>query len=216
MRIPWLRFPIAVIYRLGILAVWIFVRRPWKLVIAAAGFAAVLGWWFTKQPSNNRDWQPDVAVLPYADINSNEVTIHNIRNCDYRTETDFEVHHYDRTFRLDQLRTLDLYLVTGVHRTSRTRWSVSVSTGGDYVCCSIQKYKEKGEDYSTVKGLFRRFELTSIIADERDLVRLRTANPRRGEEVCLYRLKATPEQAADFSSTICAASMNCMRTREME
>ena len=194
LRIPWLRLPLAVIYGLGMLAVWIFVPRPWKLVVTAAGFVTVLSWWFTLQPSNDRDWQPDVAVLPYADINSNEVTIHNIRNCDYRTETDFEVHHYDRTFFLDQLRTMDLYLVTwGSPHIAHTMVSFGF-TNGDQVCCSIETRKEKGEDYSAVKGLFRRFELTCIIADERDLVRLRT-NYRQGEEVCLYRLKATPEQA---------------------
>ena len=194
LRIPWLRLPLAMIYGLGMLAVWIFVRRPWKLVATGAGFAIVLAWWFTLQPSNDRDWQPDVAILPYADINGNEVTIHNIRNCDYRTETDFDVQHYDRTFDLDQLRTLDLYLVTwGSPHIAHTMVSFGF-TNGDHVCCSIETRKEKGEDYSAVKGLFRRFELTYVIADERDLVRLRT-NYRAGEEVCLYRLQATPEEA---------------------
>ena len=145
------------------------------------------------QPSNNRDWQPDVAVLPYADITGNQVTIHNIRNCDYRTETDFDVHHYDRTFDLDALRTVDLYLVTwGSPHIAHTMVSFGF-TNGDYVCFSIETRKEKGEDYSAVKGLFRQFELTYIVADERDLVRLRT-NYRQGEEACLYRLQVTPEQ----------------------
>src|SRR5450432_655423 len=97
-RIPWLRLPLAAVYGLGILAVWIFVRRPWKLAVTVAGFAVVLTWWFSLQPSNNRDWLPDVAVLPFADITGTQITIHNIRNCDYRTETDFTVQHYDKTF----------------------------------------------------------------------------------------------------------------------
>jgi hypothetical protein len=41
--------------------------------------------------------------------------------------------------------------------------------------------------------LFRQFELTYVIADERDLVRLRT-NYRKDEAVCLYRLRVTPAQ----------------------
>src|SRR5437868_2119355 len=80
-RIPWLQLPLALIYGLGMLAVWIFVRRPWKIIFTAAGFLVVVGWWFSLQPSNNRDWLPDVAVLPFADITGNQVTIHNIRNC---------------------------------------------------------------------------------------------------------------------------------------
>ena len=193
-RISWLRLPLAVVYGLGILTVWIFVRRPWKMIVTAAGFVIVVTWWFSLQPSNNRDWLPDVAVLPYADINGDQVVVHNIRNCDYRTETDFSVQHYDKTCDLAALRSADLYLVTwGSPHIAHTMVSFGF-TNGDYVCFSIETRKEKGEDYSAVKGLFRQFELTYIIADERDLVRLRT-NYRKDEEVNLYRLQATPAQA---------------------
>jgi len=192
-RISWLRAPLAMIYGLGMLAVWIWVRRPWKALITAAGFAIVLAWWFSLKPSNDRDWQPDVAVLPYADIAGNQVIIHNIRNCDYQTETNFEVHYYDRTFNLDALRTVDMYLVTwGSPNIAHTMVSFGF-TNGDYVCFSIETRKEKGEDYSAVKGMFRQFELTCIVADERDLVRLRT-NYRHDEEACLYRLRVKPAQ----------------------
>jgi hypothetical protein len=193
-RISWLRLPLAIIYGLGLLAVWVWVRRPWKALLTAGGFLLVLGWWLSLKPSNDRDWQPDVALLPYADIAGNQVTIHNIRNCDYRTETNFDVQHYDRIFNLDALRTVDLYLVTwGSPHIAHTMVSFGF-TNGDYVCFSIETRKQKGESYSAVKGLFRQFELTYIIADERDLVRLRT-NYRPGEEACLYRLRATPEQS---------------------
>ena len=192
-RSSWLRIPFAAVYTLGMLTVWIWIRRPWKMVVTAAGFFAVLAWWFSLQPSNNRDWLPDSAVLPYADITGNRVVIHNIRNCDYRTETDYDVHYYDRTFDLDQFRTVDLYLVTwGSPDIAHTMVSFGFASG-DHVCFSIETRKEKGEDYSALKGFFRQFELTYIIADERDVVRLRT-NYRQGEEVCLYRLQATPAQ----------------------
>src|SRR5450432_2306955 len=111
-RISWLRLPLTMVYGLGILAVWILVRRPWKMVVTAAGFVVVLAWWFSLQPSNNRDWLPDVAVLPYADISGYRVAIHNIRNCGYRTDTDYRGQHCDKTFDLDQLRAVDVYLVT--------------------------------------------------------------------------------------------------------
>lgn len=192
-RIPWLYIPLAVIYGLGILAVWVFVRRPWKMVITLAGFTIVLTWWLSLQPSNHRDWQPDVAMLPYAEIHGNQITIHNIRDCDYRTETDYDVHHYDKTFDLDQLRAVDLFLVTwGSPDIAHTMVSFGFANG-QYVCFSIETRKEKGEEYSALKGFFRQYELTYVIADEHDLVRLRT-NYRQGEEVCLYRLQATLEQ----------------------
>ena len=193
-----LRLPLAVAYSFVVLAVWVFVKRFWrKAGLTVVGGLMVLAWWFTLRPSNDRDWQPDVAVLPYADIDGNKVTIHNIRNCDYRTETDFDVRHYDKTFDLGKIRTADLYMVYwGSPYMAHTMVSFGFE-GGDYVCLSIETRKQKGQGYSAIKGLFRQFELTYVIADERDVVRLRT-NYRQGEEAYLFRLRGSPEQARKF------------------
>jgi hypothetical protein len=194
-RVAWLRAPLAAAYVLAVAAVWILVkRRRLKTGLTAGGFVLVLAWWSTLRPSNDRDWQPDVAVLAYADINGNQAMVHNIRNCDYRTETDFDVRYYDKTVDLDQIRTVDLFLVYwGSPLIAHTMVSFGFE-GGDYLCFSIETRKEKGEAYSAVKGLFRQFELVYVLADERDLVRLRT-NYRQGEDAYLFRLKGSPEQA---------------------
>jgi hypothetical protein len=165
-------------------------RRRGRLLFLLI-FGVLLAWWLVIPPSNGRDWQPDVAILPYADVEGNKVTIHNIRNCDYRSETDFDVHHYDRTYDLDKLRTADLFLVYwGSPMIAHTMISFGFE-GGDYLCVSIETRKEKGEDYSAVKGFFKQYELVYVVADERDLVRLRTNY--RGEDVYLYRLHPAPE-----------------------
>jgi 4-amino-4-deoxy-L-arabinose transferase-like glycosyltransferase len=53
-------------------------------------FVAILGWWLLAiQPSNDRHWQPDLALLPYATFDGDKVTMHNVRNFDYRDEFDF-------------------------------------------------------------------------------------------------------------------------------
>src|SRR5262249_38993783 len=62
--------------------------RPWPLALFAGALIAFAIRWHGVQPSNDRDWQPDVAVLPYATFDGDLVTIHNVRNFDYRTETD--------------------------------------------------------------------------------------------------------------------------------
>lgn len=198
-RVPWMNAPLAGIYLLAVLAFWIFYAKRPRIAIGltAAAFALVLGWWLTLRPSNERDWRPDIAVLPYADVNGNMVTIHNIRNCDYRTETDYDVLHYDRTVDLDQLRTVDLYMVYwGSPLIAHTMMSFGF-TDGEHICFSIETRNQKGQDYSAVKGLFRQFELTLVIADERDLVRLRT-NYRKGEEVYIYRLRASPDRIREL------------------
>lgn len=193
-RVPWLRVPLAAAYGLSVVATWIWVRRPWKAWATAAAFALVLSWWLSLQPSNDRAWVPDRAVLPYADIEGSSIKVHNIRNCDYRTETDYTVRHYDRTFDLDALRTVDLYVVHwGSPWIAHTMISFGFEDGGQ-LCFSIETRNEMNETYSALAGFFRQFEITYVVADERDVVRLRT-NCRQGEDVYLYRTRMQPDRA---------------------
>lgn len=158
-----------------------------------AAFAVVLAWWLLMPPSNNRNWQPDVALLPWADIQGTRVIIHNIRNCDYRSETDYTVRHYDRTFDLAKLKSVDVFLVYwGSPYIAHTMLSFGFE-GEDFVCFSIETRMEIGEAYSTIKGFFRQYEQTYVVAAERDLIGLRTNY--RGEQVYLYRLNATEDFA---------------------
>lgn len=157
-------------------------------------FAPVLAWWRFTPASNDRDWQPDLAKLASADITGDTVVIHNIRNCDYRSETDFIVRHYDKTFDLGSLRKMDLFLVDwGLPHMAHAMLSFGFD-GDEYVCFSIEARKKKGEKYSAVRGFFRQYELIYVVSDERDVIRLRT-NHRIREDVYLYRLKASPELA---------------------
>jgi hypothetical protein len=168
-------------------------RRAWAafLVLFAMVIAA---WWLLIPPSNHRNWQPDVTVLPYAEIKDNLITVHNIRNVDYRTETDYSVHHYDRTFDLTKLQSVDLFLVYwGSPSIAHTMMSFGFKDGS-HLGISIETRKELGEEYSAIKGFFKQFELTYVVADERDIVRLRT-NYRTGEDVYLYRFNVSMDVA---------------------
>jgi hypothetical protein len=184
----WLRLAAALAFLAATVAWFIFLPLRRACLVFLATWIAVVAWFLLIPPSNTRDWQPDVAVLPYADIGTQQVTIHNIRNCDYRSETDYTVRHYDKTFDLTKLESVDLYVVHwGSPLIAHTMMSFGFSDGAQ-VCFSIEARKEKGEAYSAIKGFFRQFELIYVVGDERDLVRLRTNY--RGEEVHLYRLKS--------------------------
>ncbi len=171
-----------------------FRGRGKGIVICLAGFALVLAWWLTLKPSNDRAWQPDVAQTAWAEIDGDHVTIHNIRNCDYRTEGDYTPHWETRSYDLSQIRGMDIFL---------TYWGspwiahpiVSFQFGdNDYIAMSIETRKEVGEQYSAIRGFFRYYELIYTVSDERDVVRLRT-NYRKGEETYLFHTRATPEHA---------------------
>jgi len=172
----------------------IFVRR-WRWPAIGAYAVLCLGLavlWSSLEPTNDRDWQTDLAVLAYATVDGDKVTVHNIRNFDYRSETDYTPAYYDKTFDLRDLRSLDI--VTS-YWTGPAIAHVFVSfgfAGDDYLAISIEVRKPKGEGYSTLKGFFRQYELIYVVADERDVIRLRT-NYRRDppEDVYVYRTNSS-------------------------
>ncbi len=179
----------------AMLAVLAFVR-PWRRALGIFGtwFLLVLGWWLTVQPRNDRHWQPDVEQLAWAEINSDEVTLHNVRNMDYRTETDFTPRWDTRTVKLSRITGVDLFV-----NYWGSPWMAHPIASFQFadappVCFSIETRKEVGESYSAIGGLYRQYELIYIAADERDVIRLRT-NYRSGEESYLYRSNITPDQA---------------------
>jgi len=107
-----LRQGLAAGFALATILAFIFLPNRKRTLIGFLGvFAVIVAWWLTIPASNDRKWQRDVAVLPYATVQGGQVTIHNIRNLNYRTETDFDVRYYDKTFDLNRLDSVDLIAV---------------------------------------------------------------------------------------------------------
>lgn len=180
------------VFVLGSLAA--FVRlRPFRRALAvwSVGFLAIVVWWYTLQPSNDRDWQPDVAKLAWGEVQGDRLTVHNVRDFDYRSETDFTPRYEDRTYDLSKLRGVDIFMsYWGSPAIAHTIMSWEFE-GSRPLAISIETRKSKGQEYSAIKGFFRHYEIIYVAADERDIVRLRTNY--RGEDVYLYRLNVTPE-----------------------
>jgi hypothetical protein len=145
-------------------------------------------------PSNSRDWSPDLAVLPYAEFSGNSVIVHNIRNCAYASDEDYVVNHYDQTFDLREVETVDFLVVPFEDMPSLAHTMLSFGfSNGDHLGVSVEARLEQGERYSPVLGGLRQYELTYVVADERDLIVRRTKH--RDVDVYLYRTVATPEQS---------------------
>jgi hypothetical protein len=180
---------IMVLYVIAHVAVIILAPKRRVIVLGFLVFLIPLASFFFMQPSNDRNWQPDVALTPYAEINGNKIAVHNVRNCEYITETDYVTKYETRTYDLSKLRSVDVMLTDwGLKYIAHTMVSFGFE-GDQYLCFSIETRKETGEDYSALKGFFRQYELIYIAADERDLVGLRTKF-RKGEDVYLYRLRS--------------------------
>jgi Domain of unknown function (DUF4105) len=162
------------------------------------------------KPTNNRAWQPDVAQTAWAEINGDEFTIHNVRNCDYRTKTDFTPLWETRTVRLSQITGMDVAInYWGSPWIAHPIVSFQFSHGLP-LCFSIETRKTVGQQYSTLEGFYRQYTLIYVVAEERDCIRLRT-NYRR-EDVYLYHTLASPAQAQErfreYISTVNALHEN--------
>jgi hypothetical protein len=176
------------------LAIVAAVRTNARAALGLAALAAVVfAWWGSLAPSNSRDWQPDVARQPTAVIEGDLVTVKNVRNFRYRSETDYDERWEERQLDLSKLSGADVFFShwgSPVIAHTIMSWSFS---DGQHLAVSIETRKEKGEQYSAVAGFFRQYELIYIAADEADVVKLRTNF--RNEEVYLYRLRVPKARA---------------------
>ena len=168
--------------------------RQWlALAFYAAAFALFLTWWATITPTNDRNWAPDVARTVTATIDGDRLVVSNVRNFNWRSDTDFDQRWEQRTYDLSHVTDVDLIMS---YWAGEAIAHTIVSFGfddGPRLAFSIETRKESHEGYSSIAGFFKQYELAMVAADERDVVRVRSNV--RGEDVRIYRLRMTPANA---------------------
>jgi hypothetical protein len=123
------------------------------------------------RPSNNRDWSPDTERTASAVFIDNSVKIRNVRNAQYRSTTDFDVHWEDRTYDLQKLESVWFIVEPFSDWRGPAHTFLSFGFGNsEYIAISVEIRKEKGESFSPVAGLLRQYELIYVVGDERDLI----------------------------------------------
>ena len=177
----WAAFSLA-----SLTALWHSLFVPGILGFGAA-FGALLIWWHRLGASNDRVWADDVAEMTTGTVEGSRVSLHNVRNFDWRTDTDYTQRWESRSYDLQRLDSVDMIL---------SYWSIKaiahvlISFGfnnGDHVVFSVEIRRKKGDRFSEIGGFFKEFELSVIAADERDVIRVRTNV--RGEDDYLYRIR---------------------------
>ena len=158
-------------------------------------FALLLGWWVRIEPSDTRAWADDVLRHLQAQRQGDVLTLSNVRNFDWRSDTDYTPRWETRSYDLSRLRSVDMavsYWMGPAIAHTLVSFGFDDGRGGiEQLAFSIEIRKEKGEEFSAIAGFFKRFELSLVAADERDILRVRTNV--RGEDVFLYRVKMAPE-----------------------
>ncbi len=128
-------------------------------------------------------------MLPTAEFDDNLVTVHNIRNTEYRTADDYTVRHYDKTFDLEKLDSVDFIMVpfNDVPGGAHTFLSFGFD-GKDFVAISVEVRRKPGEDFAPIKSMIEPTEIMYVVGDERDLIQLRTIHWL--SDVYMYRAQA--------------------------
>ena len=175
----------------GIWALW-FRRTLRSMGVFAALFLGVVVWFSSIQPSHDRPWRPEVALMPRAFIDGDRVRITGVRNFEYRSRDDFTVRYEEREVSLSHLNSLDFYVSYFWPESPVAHTFVSfVFDNAPPISISIETRPEIGEGFDPLPSLFKQFELIYVVGDERDLVRVRTNY--RNEDVFLYRIRTSPE-----------------------
>ena len=196
-------------------------RSRWSAGLLA-GYTSIwligLGWFFSIEAKFDRNWQPDVSeVVSYTrDANDpNLITFTNVRNFDWQAPRDDggEISSNSRW----ETRTVDMSKLAGVD-IFNSYWMgpliahtlVSFRFKDDRpLAFSFEIRKEGDETFSALAGFFRRFELSLIAAEERDIIYTRTN--ARGEQVYLFpvsHLQQSEVQSLFESYLIAADDLN--------
>lgn len=171
-----------------------------RLILVAASLVALAGlvWFATRRPTNERAWGADHAVLPRATFDGSQVRIVGVRNFRYGADGTVEPGYEERTYDLDRLESVWFVLVPfSVRWRAPAHSFVSFGFGdSQFVGISVEARREADEDYGVVAGLFRRYELVYVTADERDLLLRRVLQDRN--DVYVYPVNASREKAREL------------------
>jgi len=194
-NLPWAGARLALAGAFAVFAIWGFwlSRRRHMPVAVVVLFLAVVAWWISIAPSHDREWRPEVAVMPRAIIDGDRVRLTGVRNFDYRTRNDFTVRYEEREVLLSHLTGLDFYVSYFSEGPIGHTFLSFIFDNAPPLSISIETRPEVGEGFAPVASLFKQFELIYVVGDERDIVGVRT-NHRR-EAVYLYRLNTSADDA---------------------
>ncbi|MEG0131537.1 MAG: DUF4105 domain-containing protein [Acinetobacter sp.] len=197
----WYQQPFGNIFSRVIIAIWVLfalsligfyinghiVSRRTDILLYGFVFACALLWYFSLEARQDRDWNPEVAKQLHYEKQGDMVTLHNVRNFNWRSNEDYDIHWESRTVDLNKITGLNVIASYWMGpKIAHTLVSFDFADQESLVF-SIEIRKEKNEEFSAFGGFFRKYELSLIASDEKDLIY--TRSNIRNEQVYLFPVK---------------------------
>lgn len=121
--------------------------------------------------TNDADWDLQYAKPASAELSSDEVKIHDIRNFTYTSPSTYDTAYYDRTVNLSKIQ--QAYFVTepfSAHPGVVRSFVTFLFDKDQYVSIAVDIRKTSYQHFSPWFGLLNQYQIIYTIADERDLI----------------------------------------------
>jgi hypothetical protein len=162
------------------------------------------------QPSNQRDWEFGMDVLPHVTIDGDVVHVQHVRNfrwpqdgppsSDY-VDRVFDVRRLERVWFIEEPFTMPLF--RGFEGVAHTYFVFDFQDQPP-VAVSVESRRERGEQYDALRGQFNEYELIYIWGTEQDLTGRRAVLERN--PLYMYPLIGSMDSARRLFLNLAEAS----------
>lgn len=177
----WIAFALSI---LGIYVSRHFFSRTKDVLLYIIIFVLSLFWYFGLEARQDREWSPEVARILNYERQGDIVTLNNVRNFNWYPNGQFDERWESREYDLDQITGVNIITSYWMGpQIAHTLVSFDFANTKP-LTFSIEIRKEKTEEFSAIGGFFRKFEVSLVASDEKDIVY--TRSNIRNEQVYFF------------------------------
>lgn len=177
----WIAFALSI---LGIYVSRHFFSRTKDVLLYIIIFVLSLFWYFGLEARQDREWSPEVARILNYERQGDIVTLNNVRNFNWYPNGQFDERWESRKYDLDQITGVNIITSYWMGpQIAHTLVSFDFANTKP-LTFSIEIRKEKTEEFSAIGGFFRKFEVSLVASDEKDIVY--TRSNIRNEQVYFF------------------------------